>query len=221
MSKLAKFFIYPLVAIHLIGWGVSSIYHEWNYKNDNDVVSSYFFSGITGTIRGFFWEYDLYHQLTHKKYQQVDIEQTENQIRKIAVYVMQNPQVDMIQARQQLQIVLSNIDENEKTELLDSVSYALSIMQEYMGALLHDAQISYINGDIHKSDKLKELEKQVEKIYPEQFEKNDEFLYNVAKRKPMQLPEGGQIIYDEELIQATIDNTDGAHQRLKELFELN
>lgn len=202
-----------------MGWGLSSIYYEWIYKNENNVVSSYVFSGAAGTIRGFFWEYDLYKKFNKKK--KINIGQVENQIKNIAVYVMQNPQADMIQARQQLQAVVNSIDENEKNEIVNSISYALSTMQEYMGVLLQDAKISYTNGEVYKSEKLKNFEKKVKEIYHEQFKKNDEFLYKIAKRKPIQLPDGGQIIYDEKLIQATIDNTDGAYQRLKELFGLH
>lgn len=221
MNTFTKKILYTVGIIHLLGWGVSSIYYEWKYKNEHDVVSSYFLSGVAGTIRGFFWEYDLYLKLNPKNHHKANTSEIENKIREIAVYVMQNPQVDMMQAKQQMQVVLKNINKDEKKELLNSVSYALSIMQEYMGALLQDAKISYAKKDVYKSDKLKELEKQIKDIYPEQFKKNDEFLYNIAKRKPIQLPGGRQAIYDERIIQTTIDNVDGAYMRMKELFGLN
>jgi len=211
-----------IVIIHLLGWGISSVYYDWIYKNEHDAVNSYFLSGYVGTFKGFFWELDLIRHFTsdNKKQQFVDLEENEYQIKTIIINVMQNPKVDMILARQELQKRLSKMNEKDKKELMDSFVYDLSIMQEYMSNLMQDAKISYTIGEVYKSDRLKELEKEVKKHYPEQFQENNDFLYNVAKKKPIQLPDGGQIIYDERLIQATIDNTNGAYQRLKELFGL-
>ena len=55
MSKLYEI----LIIIHLVGWGVSSIYFEWEYKNNHSAVNSYFLSDYAGVIKGFFWEYNL------------------------------------------------------------------------------------------------------------------------------------------------------------------
>lgn len=219
LNKLTKKILYTAGIIHLLGWGISSIYHEWKYKNENSVVSSYFLSNITGTVRGFFWEYDLYQKLTHNNHH-IDNTEIENKIREMVVYVMQNSDADIVQAKLQLKYILKKLNEDDGKELLKSVSYSLSIMPKYLGSLLQDAKISYAEKEVYKSDKLKELEKQIENMYPEQLKKNDKFLYNIAKRIPIQLPDGEQAIYNEQIIQATIDNIDGVQTRMQELFEL-
>ena len=221
LNKSGKFILSALVVLHFIGWGLSSIFYEWEYKNNNNVVSSYFFSNLAGNFKGFFWEYDLYKRMTTPKQKMSNAEAADNIIY-IVAKIAEDPQIDIESAKSQIKSLLENIDPEYRQAILNKAKVSTLLTQNYNIQLIKDVVRSYKTKVYYKSDRLKNIENKIVTLVPSYADvakQNDQVLKNAANNKLIDASSGKEVPFDEKQMQEAIKYLEESIDRVEALYD--